>query len=62
MRNKLSQFPFHRGYQGNENYELSSEGHSRSIKYVSFDFYEVETYGEENFQISSLMKTLVRFK
>lgn len=46
MRNKLLQFPFHCGYQGNGNYELSSEGHLRSIKYVSFDFYEVEMYDE----------------
>lgn len=57
MRSKLLQFPFHCGYQGNGNYELSSEGHSRSIKYVSFDFYRVEIYNKfSDFQYKERMQ------
>lgn len=52
MRNKLLQFPLHRGCRGNEDYNLSSEGHLRSIKYVSFDFSK-SRYATKNFQISS---------
>lgn len=44
IRSTLLQFPPHHGYRGNEDYDLSSEGHSRSIKYVSFMkyFYEIK--------------------
>lgn len=34
--------PLLRGCRGNGDYDLPSEGHSRSIKYVSFDFHQVE--------------------
>lgn len=42
IRSTLLQFPPHHGYRGNEDYDLSSEGHSRNRLNMYYNLYEIK--------------------